>query len=186
MRDLSNEQKRKLLKIARKAIIHYLKNKELMEVREKDRRLNEPRGVFVTLKLNGLLRGCIGNIMPREKLFLAVRNMAVESAFKDPRFPPLDEKELNKLEIEISVLSLPEKIDSADDIELGEHGVIVKSGFRQGVFLPQVAEEAGWNKEEFLGNLCCSKAALSYDAWKDPNTELYVFKTQVFNEKGDN
>jgi uncharacterized protein (TIGR00296 family) len=90
---------------------------------------------------------------------------------------------LKDIEIEISVLTIPKKVKSADEILLGKDGVIVKRGFNQGVFLPQVAEETGWTKEEFLSYLCSHKAGLPSDAWKDPQTELYIFQAEVFSER---
>jgi AmmeMemoRadiSam system protein A len=140
-------------------------------------------GAFVTLHEHGQLRGCIGNLMGQEPLYLTVRDMAVEAAVGDPRFPAVELSEAKELEIEISVLSPMERIDSVDKIELGKHGVLVKRGFRSGVFLPQVATETGWSKEEFLSHLCAGKAGLSPDAWKDKATEIYIFSAEVFSEK---
>ncbi|MCM8815459.1 MAG: AmmeMemoRadiSam system protein A, partial [Candidatus Omnitrophica bacterium] len=112
----------------------------------------------------------------------AVRDMAIESATGDPRFLPVSLKELKEIEIEISVLTVPVRVSSPDEIVLGRDGVIVKKGFRQGVFLPQVADETGWTKEQFLSALCAHKAGLDPDAWKNPDTELYIFQAEVFSE----
>jgi AmmeMemoRadiSam system protein A len=180
---LNKEQRKKLLEIARKSIEAYLKTGKKLEVKETDALLNKEMGAFVTLHEHGELRGCIGNIVGRGPLYLTVRDMAVESAVGDPRFSPVSPAELKDIEIEISVLSPLERVDSADKIQLGVHGVIVKRGFNSGVFLPQVATETGWSKEEFLSNLCAHKAGLPPDAWKDKNTELYVFSAEVFSEK---
>jgi len=109
--------------------------------------------------------------------------MAVEAATSDPRFPAVSTEELKDIDVEISVLSEPEKVDNIQDIKMGTHGVIVKKGFATGVFLPQVAIETGWTREEFLANLCAHKAGLNPDAWKDKDTELYSFTAQVFGEK---
>jgi AmmeMemoRadiSam system protein A len=114
---------------------------------------------------------------------MTVRDMAVESSSKDPRFKPVGPNELKDIKIEISVLSEPKRIRDAGEIEMGTHGVIVKRGFNSGVFLPQVATETGWTKEEFLSNLCAHKAGLPADAWKDKKTELYTFTAQVFGEE---
>jgi uncharacterized protein (TIGR00296 family) len=92
-------------------------------------------------------------------------------------------EELSEIEIEISVLSLPKRITDIDEIELGKHGVIVRRGFNSGVFLPQVATETGWSKEEFLSNLCAHKAGLPHFAWQDASTEIYIFTADVFSEK---
>ena len=140
-------------------------------------------GSFVTLHEAGQLRGCIGNMVGNQPLYLTVRDMAVEAATGDPRFSPVNFTELKNIEIEISVLSVLEKVDSADQIELGKHGVIVRRGFNSGVFLPQVATETGWTKEQFLSYLCAQKAGLEPDAWKDKSTEIFIFTAEVFSEK---
>ena len=180
---LNKNQRERLLEIARKSIETYLKTAKKMEVPETDAVLLKEMGAFVTLRKHGELRGCIGNLKGNEPLYLMVRDMAVESATGDPRFPPLDLAELKNIEIEISVLSPLERVDSPDKIELGKHGVLIRRGFNSGVFLPQVATETGWSKEEFLSNLCAQKAGLSPDAWKDRSTEIYIFTAEVFCEK---
>ena len=109
--------------------------------------------------------------------------MAIASSTQDPRFPPVTENELKNIKIEISVLSQPKKIKDINEFELCKHGVIVQKGFNQGVFLPQVAEETGWKKEEFLSCLCSHKAGLPADAWKDKDTNIYIFEAQVFEEE---
>jgi len=179
---LTENQKKLLLKIARETLENYLLGKKLPELKIDDPVLNEKRGVFVTLRKKVNLRGCIGYIEPVEPLYLAVRTMAIHSATRDPRFEPVTYEELKDIEIEISVLTVPQRVKSADEIVLGRDGVIVKRGFNQGVFLPQVAEETGWTKEEFLSYLCSHKAGLPPDAWKDPKTELYIFQAEVFSE----
>ncbi|MFH0985157.1 MAG: AmmeMemoRadiSam system protein A, partial [Candidatus Omnitrophota bacterium] len=115
---------------------------------------------------------------------LTVQEMAVSAASQDPRFSPVNADELGQLEYEISVLSPLRKITSTDEIELGKHGVQISKGFfHHGVFLPQVATETGWNKEEFLGELCSQKAGLPRDCWKDPAVNLQVFTADVFSEE---
>jgi len=149
-----------------------------------DARLSEAEGAFVTLHKGGQLRGCIGNIIGQKPLYLTVRDMAIAAASSDPRFRPVSKAELPDLEIEISVLSKPWKAKSADEIQMGVHGVIVSRGWMQrGVFLPQVATETGWNREEFLSQLCAQKAGLPADAWKDPKTTLEIFTATVFSEQ---
>ncbi|MFH0762377.1 MAG: AmmeMemoRadiSam system protein B [Candidatus Omnitrophota bacterium] len=180
---LNKEQRKRLLEIARGSIKAYLETRSKLEVQEDDPLLRREMGAFVTLHKDGELRGCIGNLIVRGPLYLAVRDMAVEAAVGDPRFPPVEARELPDIEIEISVLSPLERVDSAEKIELGRHGVVIKRGGRSGVFLPQVAEETGWTKEEFLSNLCTHKAGLAADAWKDKDTEIYVFTAEVFSEK---
>ncbi len=180
---LNKKQQKILLSIARKTIEDYIRSRKTPEFDVDDPALKEKRGVFVTLHKKGMLRGCIGYIMPLEELYKAVSKMAIESSTGDPRFPPVTPQELENIEIEISVLTVPERIKSVDEIELGKHGVIVKKGMHQGVFLPQVATETGWSKEEFLNRLCYDKAHLPEDAWKDNDTEIYTFSAQVFKEE---
>ena len=179
---LSEGQRKRLLEIARSSIANYLKTGNKLEVKETDPVLLQNMGAFVTLHTHGNLRGCIGNMVGSEPLYLTVRDMAVEAAVGDPRFAPVDESELKDIEIEISVLSPLKRVNSADDIQMGIHGVLVKRGLRSGVFLPQVATDTGWSKEEFLSQLCAHKAGLPPDSWKDKGTELYVFTAEVFSQ----
>lgn len=180
---LNKSQRKRLLQIARSSIETYLKTNTKEELSEQDPLLLKEMGAFVTLNIHGQLRGCIGNLVGKEPLYLTIRDMAIEAAVGDPRFPPLDLSELKNIEIEISVLSPLERIDSAEKIQLGTHGVLVRKGFNSGVFLPQVATETGWTKEEFLSNLCAHKAGLASNAWKDKSTEIYIFTAEVFSEE---
>ncbi len=180
---LKKEQQQELLKIARETIESSIRSGAVPDFKVTDPLLKEKRGVFVTLNKSRQLRGCIGYIMPIEQLYLAVSKMAIESATGDPRFAPVTKDELGQLEIEISVLTVPERIYKPDEIILGTHGVIVRKGGRGGVFLPQVATETGWTKEQFLNELCSQKAGLPEEAWKDKDTELYTFSAQVFSER---
>ena len=173
----------KLLKIARKTLESYLTNKKIPKFKIEDKSLKQKLGAFVTLRKNGQLRGCIGQIEPTdEPLWKVVQKMAVEAALRDPRFPPVSLEELKEIKIEVSVLSKPKKIDDPFKIELGKHGVIIKWGFRSGVFLPQVAQETNWDLDTFMGQLCLQKVGLSWDCWKKGNVEIFVFKAQVFEE----
>lgn len=180
---LNKNQKKRLLEIARKSIEAYLSAGKIMEVTETDPALLKQMGAFVTLNAHGRLRGCIGNLVGKGPLYLTVRDMAVESAVDDRRFAPLTLAELKDIEIEVSVLSPLERVDSVEEIELGKHGVLVKRGFNQGVYLPQVARETGWSKERLLSSLCLDKALISADAWKDKSTEIYRFSAEVFSEE---
>lgn len=179
---LNTTQRKRLLEIARKTIEEYLSGGKRIDFKEEDGRLKEISGAFVTLHKHKELRGCIGNIIGQKPLFETVRDMAIESATRDPRFSPVSREELKDIEIEVSVLSPLKKIAHIDEFQLGTHGVLVRRGFAQGVFLPQVATETGWSKEEFLSYLCEHKAGLSPDAWKDPATEIFIFSAQVFSE----
>jgi len=142
----------------------------------------EKRGAFVTLRDNEQLRGCIGIFEGRENLAETIKEMAMAAAFDDSRFPPLTADELEKIKIEISVLSPMQRVASADEIELGKHGVYVSRDWQNGVYLPQVAEETGWGKEKFLDSLCEEKAGLPKNCWRDGTAELSVFTAQVFKE----
>lgn len=179
---LSPDQKKRLLEIARKTIDEYLAAGKRLDFKEDDPQLKSVSGAFVTLHKQGELRGCIGNITGEKPLFETIRDMAIASATGDPRFPAVTREELKKVDIEISVLTPLKRITGIDEFQLGIHGVLVKSGWNQGVFLPQVALETGWSKEEFLSQLCAHKAGLSADAWKDPKTELYIFSAIIFSE----
>ncbi len=180
---LNKAQKKRLLEIARNSIAVYLKTNKKMELTETDPLLLKEMGAFVTLHKGGELAGCIGNLIGQQALYLTVRDMAVEAAVGDPRFSPVTLEELKDIEIEISALSPLKRIESADEIEMGIHGVLLRSGFNSGVFLPQVATETGWSKEEFLSQLCSQKAGLPPLAWKDKSTEIYIFTAEVFSEK---
>jgi len=180
---LNKYQRKRLLEIARNSIETYLETKKKLELTEGDSVLTKEMGAFVTLNEHGQLRGCIGNLIGQEPLYLTVRDMAVEAAVADPRFPAVEPGELKDIEIEISVLSPLEKINSIQEIQLGTHGVLVRRGLNSGVFLPQVATETGWTKEEFLSNLCAHKAGIPSEAWKDKSSELYIFTAEVFSEK---
>ncbi|MCM8782228.1 MAG: AmmeMemoRadiSam system protein B [Candidatus Omnitrophica bacterium] len=183
MNMLTEKQKKRLLEIARQTIEEYVKSGKVLEFTETDVELLKEKGAFVTLHYRGGLRGCIGNIIGKGPLYKTVRDMAIESSTNDPRFPPVESRELKDIKVEISVLSEPERVTDVNKIIMGKHGVIVKRGFRSGVFLPQVATETGWSREEFLNNLCSHKAGLSPDAWKDPQTEIYSFIAEVFGEE---
>ena len=181
---LNKTQRKRLLEIARSSIETYLRTGKKLEVNETDPLLLKVMGAFVTLNERSELRGCIGSLVGSEPLYLTVRDMAVEAATQDPRFNPVGLEELKNIDIEVSVLSPMERIVNSDEIQLGVHGVLVRKGLRSGVFLPQVATETGWSKEEFMSNLCLYKAGLAADAWKDKSTEIYVFTAEVFSEKG--
>lgn len=140
------------------------------------------RGAFVTLKISGRLRGCIGMVAPHASLKSTVRDMARAAAVSDPRFSPLRAEELDRVEIEISVLSPLHRVHSKDEIIVGVHGLVVEKGRNRGLLLPQVASEAGWDVETFLG-FTCDKAGLPPDAWRDDDTKIYAFSAFVFGDK---
>ena len=145
-------------------------------------KLTQPRGVFVTINKQGELRGCIGFPEPVFPLGIALIKAARAAAFEDPRFEPLKEEELKDIEIEISVLTLPEKIKPDPDlIKVGEDGLIVKKGINSGLLLPQVATEYNWSAEEFLSQTCV-KAGLPRDAWKSSEIEIQKFQAQIIKQ----
>ena len=137
-------------------------------------------GVFVTLHLGGRLRGCIGRFTSSTSLDSTIREMARSAAFSDPRFPELTRNEAQRVEIEVSVLSPLKKIESIDEFKLGRDGIYMIKGYHHGTFLPQVAEETGWNTEEFLGHCAADKAGIGYYGWKD--ADLYTYQTGVVKE----
>lgn len=142
-------------------------------------RMQEKLGAFVTLKIKGRLRGCIGNIMGDAPLWKTVIKMAAQSAFNDPRFPPLTEEESELIEFEISILSPLTLVDDPLSIVPGKHGLLIRKGRHSGLLLPQVAVEWKWNREQFLSNTCL-KAGLSQECWKDKGTEIFWFQAEVF------
>lgn len=148
--------------------------------------LEKECGSFVTLKTRGKLRGCIGRLSSDIPLHKLISKMAVSAAMEDPRFQSnrIQPSELDDLEIEISVLSPLQRIENPLDLELGKHGIYIKKGFRNGCFLPQVATETGWSKEEFLTQCCQGKADLSPDAWKEKDTEVYIFTAEIIQKEG--
>lgn len=178
---LNAEDKEELLAMARQTIAHFLETGAFPHFALTQPGLFQERGAFVTLKKHGELRGCIGHLIGDRPLYLAVQNMAVSAAVGDPRFPAVTEEELSDLEIEISVLSPLQQVESVDQIQVGRHGVIIRRGLKQAVYLPQVAPEQGWGREEMLQNLCL-KAGLSKEAWKKEGTQFYVFTAEVFEE----
>ncbi len=141
--------------------------------------LRQPRGAFVTLRKAGRLRGCIGKLTPKCSLAETVSEMAAAAATRDPRFPPVKKEELTALEVEISVLSPLRRVSDISRIRVGIHGIYILNGHRSGLLLPQVAEEYGWDRIEFLEQTC-GKARLAKDAWRHPDTEIYIFSAEVF------
>ena len=180
--NLLKKDKDDLLAIARNAVEQYVRKgtvPALDSARYSDA-LRTGCGAFVTLNEDRSLRGCIGHFGSDEPLFRVVQEMAIAAATQDYRFQPVAERELNKLELEISVLTPMRRISSIGEIELGKHGIYIKKGSNGGTFLPQVAAETGWTKEEFLGHCAQDKAGLGWDGWKD--AEIFVYEALVFKE----
>ena len=180
--DLNEAEKRQLLEIARMTLETYIPGGEYpdLNVSELSEILKTKTGAFVTLHVNEKLRGCIGRFNPDIPLYEVVQQMAVAAATRDVRFPNIEPAELGDLEIEISVLTPMEKIDSPQEIILGEDGVYIKKGPYTGTFLPQVAEKTNWTKEEFLGHCARDKAGIGWEGWKD--ADLFKYQAIVFKE----
>jgi hypothetical protein len=181
-RDLTLEEKKELLKLARSTVQNAVKGLGRENWQGELKGLSFKRGAFVTLNKKGRLRGCIGNFFSEDSLAETVQDMAISAAQRDPRFPPVAPYELDELELEISVLSPLRETEDPLEIEVGKHGIFLVSPQGRGVLLPQVATEYGWAREEFLDQTCL-KAGLPKGAWKDPQTKIYIFTAQVFGEK---
>lgn len=178
---LSAFERKIILDLARKAIAEYLQAG--MEISPPDEPfLCTPSGAFVTIKIQGELRGCIGFTEPKYSLGETIVHCAVLAAVKDPRFPPMGKEELDPADIEVSVLSEFQQIRSVDEIEVGKHGLFITSGMNRGLLLPQVATEQNWNLDAFL-RFTCRKAGLPHDAWKTPGVKVEIFTAEVFGEK---
>ena len=180
---LSPESRRELLGIARQALTAAVSGRPLPETPVDNSELQGHQGAFVTLTEKGRLRGCIGQFTADRPLDEVVRGMALAAALRDTRFPPVQPSELSDISIEISVLSPMRRItDPMKEVELGKHGIYIKRGWHAGTYLPQVATENNMSKEEFLSSCSAHKAGLPPDAWKDPDTEVYVYTAEVFGE----
>ena len=177
---LTDEQKQLLLRIARRSIESHLTGVVLEQ--PGDPGLSKVSGLFVTIKQRGALRGCLGTLEPRGPLAVEVARVAREAATHDPRFAPLDADDWRESSLEISVLGPLEAIDPADEqaIVIGRHGLVVESGRRRGLLLPQVAVEWNWTREQFLRQTC-RKAGLPDEAWQD-GAMVCRFDADVFGE----
>jgi AmmeMemoRadiSam system protein B/AmmeMemoRadiSam system protein A len=180
---LNENEKATLLSIARETINQYIRYARVPDIDKAKltARIQQPYGAFVTLKEDGQLRGCIGRFEAAEPLYELVQQLAIASSTEDTRFQPVSEEEIDNLDIEISVLTPMKRIYSIDEFVLGKHGIYMKKGYSSGTFLPQVADETGWTKEEFFGHCARDKARIGWDGWKD--AELYVYEAYVFGEK---
>ncbi|MDD4299096.1 MAG: TIGR00296 family protein [Methanomicrobium sp.] len=171
--------------LARKSIEKYIADREIT-CPKLPSVFAEERGVFVTLTKYGELRGCIGYPYPILPLFEAIRDAAVSAATKDPRFPPVQQDELESITLEVTILTKPEPLlcpaeERSQKIEIGRHGLIIQGRGHAGLLLPQVATDYKWTSEEFLSHTCL-KAGLFKDCWKDNSYELLTFEGQIFSE----
>jgi AmmeMemoRadiSam system protein A len=170
-----------LLELARSTLERYLAVGDAPIVRPPEQGLWQKRGAFVTLEMDGELRGCIGELIGRRPLYLSVQWAALSAALADRRFPSVTAGELSEIEIEISALTEFQEVADVADIQVGADGLVISKGDRQGVLLPQVPAAEGWDREEFL-RAVCRKAGLPEDAWQDDETTLYAFRAEVFRE----
>lgn len=186
MIELNREQQVRLLALARRTIREMLEGEGLPDPALlegfDDPVFGEKCGAFVTLHAGGALRGCIGYIRGVKTIPETIIDMANASAFKDPRFPPLRKQEFGLINIEISIMSPIVEVRDTADIAVGRDGLIITSGHRSGLLLPQVATEYGWDLSTFLEHTCY-KAGLPGDAWKMKGTRIEKFSAQVFGEK---
>lgn len=184
---LSDEEKRTLLGLARDAMEAAVLGQAPVRPQPDDLAgpLGEKRGCFVTLKNRGRLRGCIGTFRPEGPLAEMVTDMAVSAATRDPRFmtDPITPTELGQITVEVSALSPLEQTDAPEQLEVGVHGIYVASPRGAGCFLPEVATEMGWSAEQFLDACCSHKAGLAPGAWREPDTQVYLFTSEKFQER---
>jgi len=181
------EEGEELVRMARKNIENYLSSGKKVELKDLKEKYKKKMGVFVTLKKNEKLRGCIGYPRPVLPLIEALLDVSISAAVRDPRFPPVSLKEIEKITVEITILTPPELIksdpkDYPKNIKIGRDGLIVEKGFFSGLLLPQVPIEWNWDEEEFLANTCM-KAGLPIDSWLGPDTKVYKFQGQIFGEE---
>jgi len=179
---LNNDDKKFLLKLARETISEYVRNGHEPEVVQSklSATLKTNCGAFVTLNKNNNLRGCIGRFDASQPLWKVVQSMAIAAATEDYRFDKVKPNEISQLKIEISVLTPLKRIQSIDEFTMGKHGIYIKKGNSSGTFLPQVANQTKWSKEEFLGHCSQDKAGIGWDGWK--TAELYTYEALVFSE----
>ena len=178
--EYSTEERAWLLKLARDAIFSQLEGHQISPY-EPALHLCEPRGVFTTIYLKKTLKGCVGYPLSLMPLYRATIETACAAAFDDPRFPPLTVAEAPQLQISLSVLS-PLAPISAEEVEVGRHGLLISDGERRGLLLPQVPVEHGWDRLTFLEQTC-RKAGLPLDAWRH-GAKIEAFTAEVFGEEG--
>ena len=177
----TSDEKKELLSLARRSVELFVRNGKLLEYTTERPNLRAQRGVFVTLTEGGSLRGCIGFTESNFPLYETVMQVAIYAATEDPRFRPVAQPELKRLEYEVSVLSPTSRVENPALIEVGRHGLIVAKDGKRGLLLPQVATENRWTREEFLRQTCL-KAGLPADAWRK-GAEIFSFEAIVFREE---
>lgn len=179
---ITTDARQALISIARRSIEAALEGRRLdLDETTLPEALLAPSGAFVTLKIDGDLRGCIGSIYPSLPLYRAVAENAFNAAFRDPRFHPLTKQEYPKVSIEISVMHPIEPVTDLESIVVGRDGLIIRKGHFGGLLLPQVATEYGWDRETFLSQTCV-KAGLPRDEWRRGGCSIEKFSAEVFSE----
>ena len=184
---LTVKEGKELIGLARNTIKNSLEGTKLNADEGLKKKYNEKRGCFVTLSIGGELRGCIGYPEPILPLYDAIIDSAENAAFSDPRFPPVSKKELGKISIEISILTVPEQLKGepesyAGQIKIGRDGIIIRGPYGSGLLLPQVFTEYDCDQEKAL-SMTCHKAMLDKDAWRDKQNKVYKFSAQIFSEE---
>jgi len=180
---LQQKEKEELIAISRSSVEEAVTGGELKwDPTGASGNLREEAAVFVTIRKDDQLRGCVGSVVPVQSLGAAVASAARNAAIGDPRFPPVTLKELPELHFEISVLSPFRRVSDTREIQVGEHGLWIEKGRYQGLLLPQVATEHNWDRATFLEETCI-KAGLPKEAWKEGDTEIFVFSATVFGEQ---
>ncbi|ARN56806.1 AmmeMemoRadiSam system protein A [Sedimentisphaera salicampi] len=182
---MEEKSRQKIIELAENAVEAEITGKPFSPVKPEDTELSARRGCFVTLKTGGELRGCIGCFTSDEPLYKTVCSMARSSVSSDPRFAGrrLKPSELEELEVEVSVLSELKETDNPLSLRPGIDGIYITRGFASGCFLPQVISETGWSKEQFLSYCCSHKAGLPADAWKDKDTKVYLFTSEIISNR---
>ncbi len=185
---ISLQDAEKIIKLARDAISSVFEAKQVEVSKELMEKFSKPQGVFVTITIDKQLRGCIGFVEPVFPLYDAIVKAAKSAAFEDPRFPRLQKQEFKNIEVEISVLTVPQliKVVKPDDyikrINIGKDGLIIRSSFGSGLLLPQVFNRYDCNPKQAL-QMTCHKAGLDEDAWRDLKNKIYKFQAQIFKEE---
>jgi len=180
---LTGHERSELLALARKSVEYAVREHKAYEPSASASEvLNEERGAFVTLRMSGELRGCIGYTSAVKPLYMTVRDTATFAALRDPRFPPVSASELSQIDYEVSVLSPFRRVLDVRQIKVGQHGLLMKNGVYEGILLPQVPVDEKWDRKRFLEETC-AKASMHSGCWKEENTDIFMFTAVVFGEK---
>ncbi len=178
---LSDEDKKALLQLARSSIECAVRDKRLPRTDLLKQNLHTPCGAFVTVRVNGELRGCYGYVNAYYPLAQSVQEVGVKAALEDPRFEHVVQEELAAMDLEVSVLETPVRVERIEEIEVGVHGLILETSLHRGLLLPSVPTEYGWDREQFL-NHTALKAGLPPDAWKNKKVTIFKFTAEKFSE----